>query len=51
MKKRTLILTADANFYNGDAEQIQAVLAQLAEAEGVVEALEERWLELEDMAS
>lgn len=43
--------TADANFYNGDAEQIQAVLAQLAEAEGVVEALEERWLELEDMAS
>ena len=43
--------TADANFYNGDAEQIQAVLAQLAEAEGAVEALEERWLELEDMAS
>lgn len=43
--------TADANFYNGDAEQIQAVLAQLAEAEGAVEALEERWLELEEMAS
>jgi ATP-binding cassette subfamily F protein uup len=41
--------TADANFYSGDAAQVQAVLAQLADAEAALEALEERWLELEEM--
>ncbi len=41
--------TADANFYGGDATQVQDVLAQLADAEAALEALEERWLELEEM--
>ncbi|MCD8530106.1 MAG: ATP-binding cassette domain-containing protein [Saccharospirillaceae bacterium] len=43
--------TADAGFYSRDAEQIQTVLAQLADAEAALEALEERWLELEEMTS
>lgn len=43
--------TADANFYGGDAAQVQDVLAQLADAEAALEALEERWLELEEMTS
>ena len=40
-----------ADFYSGDQTQIQKVLAELADAETRVEALEERWLELEEMAS
>lgn len=40
-----------ADFYNQDPEKVQAVLAKLADAETQVESLEERWLELEEMAS
>ena len=40
-----------ADFYAGDQETVQKVLAQLSELEAKLEALEERWLELEDMAS
>jgi len=39
-----------ADFYAGDAEQVQHVLAQLAQAEEKLEQLEERWLELEEMS-
>ncbi|MBM96568.1 MAG: ABC transporter ATP-binding protein [Oceanospirillaceae bacterium] len=39
------------DFYSGDQDKIQKVLAQLAELEEKLEALEERWLELEDMVS
>ena len=38
-----------ADFYAGDAERVQTVLAQLAEQEAKLEQLEERWLELEEM--
>lgn len=40
-----------ADFYSGDQARIQKVLAELAAAEERVAALEERWLELEEMAS
>jgi ABC transport system ATP-binding/permease protein len=40
-----------ADFYNQDPEKVQAILAKLADAETQVESLEERWLELEEMAS
>jgi ABC transport system ATP-binding/permease protein len=40
-----------ADFYNQDPEKVQAILAKLADAETLVESLEERWLELEEMAS
>lgn len=39
-----------ADFYSGDADTVQTVLAQLAEAEQTLEQLEERWLELEEMS-
>jgi len=38
-----------ADFYNGDPETIQKTLAALVDAEAAIEALEERWLELEAM--
>ncbi|WP_420590406.1 ribosomal protection-like ABC-F family protein [Bacterioplanoides sp.] len=38
-----------ADFYAGDADNVQKVLAQLAEKEEKLEQLEERWLELEEM--
>lgn len=41
----------EADFYAGDAAEVQKVLAALGEAEQKVEALEERWLELEEMSS
>jgi ATP-binding cassette subfamily F protein uup len=41
----------EADFYAGDATEVQKVLAALGEAEQKVEALEERWLELEEMSS
>ena len=41
----------EADFYSGDADDIQTTLEALADAEKKVEALEERWLELEEMAS
>ena len=43
--------TSAADFYSGDQVRVQAVLARLADAEAKVEALEERWLELEELAS
>lgn len=43
--------THAADFYSGDQDRVQQVLAALAEAEAKLESLEERWLELEDMAS
>ncbi len=39
------------DFYSGDPEKVQEILAQLTASEEAIEALEERWLELEDMAS
>jgi len=39
------------DFYAGDQETVQNVLAQQAALEEKLEALEERWMELEDMAS
>ncbi|MGB1091485.1 MAG: ATP-binding cassette domain-containing protein [Oceanobacter sp.] len=45
------VQTSAADFYSGDQDQIQKVLAELSEAESALEALEERWLELEEMAS
>ncbi|MCA6064912.1 ATP-binding cassette domain-containing protein [Thalassolituus marinus] len=41
----------EPDFYSGDATEVQKVLEALGEAEQKVEALEERWLELEEMAS
>lgn len=38
-----------ADFYSGDADNVQKVLAHLAEMEEKLEQLEERWLELEEM--
>ncbi|WP_221799584.1 ATP-binding cassette domain-containing protein [Oceanobacter mangrovi] len=43
--------TGAADFYSGDQDKVQAALAQLAAAEQKLEQLEERWLELEEMAS
>jgi ATP-binding cassette subfamily F protein uup len=45
-----LAQSSAADFYAGDAEQVQYVLAQLAQAEEKLEQLEERWLELEEMS-
>ena len=38
-------------FYSRDQAEVQQVLADLAAAEADLEALEERWLELEEMSS
>tara|TARA_R110001592_G_scaffold14937_1_gene65987 strand:- start:230 stop:1000 length:771 start_codon:yes stop_codon:yes gene_type:complete len=43
--------THAADFYAGEADTVQAALAELAAAETAIEQLEERWLELEEMAS
>ncbi len=40
-----------ADFYAGDQAKVQQVLAELSAAEEKLEQLEERWLELEEMAS
>ncbi|WP_028294367.1 ATP-binding cassette domain-containing protein [Oceanobacter kriegii] len=40
-----------ADFYAGDQDTVQRVLADLSAAEAKLEQLEERWLELEEMAS
>ncbi len=42
---------AQADFYSRDQAEVQKVLADLAAAEAALEALEERWLELEEMSS
>ncbi len=44
-------ITAAADFYSRDQAEVQQVLADLAAAEVALEALEERWLELEEMSS
>ncbi len=44
-------ITAGADFYSRDQADVQQVLADLAAAEAALEALEERWLELEEMSS
>ncbi|MAY01305.1 MAG: ABC transporter ATP-binding protein [Oceanospirillaceae bacterium] len=41
----------EPDFYSGDADAIQKTLEALSAAEAKIEALEERWLELEEMAS
>ncbi len=46
-----LAVTTAADFYSGDAEQIQASLSALAQAENTLHKIEERWLELEEMSS
>jgi len=43
--------TGDPDFYSGNADEIQKTLEALSAAEQKVEALEERWLELEEMSS
>ena len=42
-------VTEAADFYSGDQDHVQATLAKLAEVEEQLEALEMRWLELEEM--
>lgn len=49
LRDRLLAITQDADFYSGETAAVQAKLAELAEAEQQLEALEERWLELESM--
>lgn len=44
-----LAVTTAADFYSGDAEQIQASLLALTQAEDKLHSIEERWLELEEM--
>src|SRR5690606_16268366 len=44
-------ITADADLYSRDQADVQQVLADLAAAEAALAALEERWLELEEMSS
>lgn len=44
-----LAITTAADFYSGDAEQIQASLLALTQAEEKLHSIEERWLELEEM--
>lgn len=48
-RNKQLAITSAADFYSGDAEQIQQSLAALTSAEEALDALEERWLELEEM--
>jgi len=48
-RDRVLAETQHADFYSGDQNQIQATLATLATLEEQLEALEMRWLELEEM--
>lgn len=50
-RDKLLAITSDADFYSGDAEEVQASLQALTEAEERLNALEERWLELEEMNS
>ena len=50
-RDRLAAQTADPDFYSADADAVQQVLTALSQAEQALEALEERWLELEDMAS
>ena len=42
-------VTEAVDFYSGDQDHVQATLAKLAEIEEQLEALEMRWLELEEM--
>ena len=42
-------VTEAADFYSGDQDHVKATLAKLAEVEEQLEALEMRWLELEEM--
>lgn len=42
-------ITAGADFYAGDAQQVQDTLAKMAEKEQQLENTMERWLELEEM--
>lgn len=44
-----LAITAAADFYSGDPEQVQTAIAALAQAEKDLHSIEERWLELEEM--
>lgn len=43
-------ISSAADFYSGDQERIQQVLADLTAAEEYLEGLEMRWLELEEMS-
>lgn len=44
-------VTAEPDFYSREQADVQKALADLAAAEAALEALEERWLELEEMSS
>ena len=48
-RDRLAAVTSAGDFYSGDAEQVQKTLADLAAVEEQLEALEMRWLELEEM--
>ena len=48
-RDKTVAVTEAADFYSGDQDYVQATLAKLAEIEEQLEALEMRWLELEEM--
>lgn len=48
-RDRLAAITSAGDFYSGDAEQVQKTLADLAAVEEQLEALEMRWLELEEM--
>lgn len=46
-----LAKTQAADFYSNDTESVQKTLAALSNAEDILAELEERWLELEEMAT
>ncbi len=48
-RDKIVAVTEAADFYSGDQDTVQATLARLAEIEEQLEALEMRWLELEEM--
>ena len=48
-REKIVAVTEAADFYSGDQDTVQATLARLAEIEEQLEALEMRWLELEEM--
>ena len=48
-RDKIVAVTEAADFYSGDQDTVQATLAKLAEIEEQLEALEMRWLELEEM--
>jgi ATP-binding cassette subfamily F protein uup len=48
-RDKVLAETQAGDFYSGDADYVQKTLAKLTELEEVLEAMEMRWLELEEM--